>query len=156
MLSGNRHNPERVMTVSRRSLLGLSMTVLLSTIPGCSLRPPAQNDSASDPDAVGSRGAADVRFHNLYEETVTVSVRAESTDAEEASDSSPAIDETVDIRPAETHTIHNKVLFGAEYRISVSLGSGYEEAATWTPGRGGGLHLLYDGSPNVDFAEGFA
>jgi len=144
------------MTVSRRSLLGLSMTVLLSTIPGCSLRAPSKDDGASDPEARSARGAADVRFHNLHDETVTVSLRAEHTDADEASDSSPAIDQTVDIRPAETHTIHNKVLFGAEYRISVSLGSGYDESATWTPGAGGGLHLIYDGSPNVDFAEGFA
>lgn len=141
------------MTVSRRSLLCLSIPALLSTVAGCSMLPPNGTDDGSEPNARSARGAADVRFHNLHDETVTVSVRAENTDAD---GDTVAIDETVDVAPAETHTRHNKVLYGAEYRISVSLGSGYEEAATWTPGRGGGLHLLYDGSPNVDFAEGFA
>lgn len=141
------------MTVSRRSLLGLSVTAVVSTTAGCSMVPLNRSDEDSDPDTVGARGAADVRFHNLHAETVTVTIRAEATDD---SDSSPAIDETVDLDPAETHTIHNEVLYGAEYRIAVSLASGYDEEATWTPGRGGGLHLIYDGSRNVDFAEGFA
>lgn len=141
------------MTVSRRSLLRLSIPALLSTVAGCSMLPVNSADERSEPEARSARGAADVRFHNLHDETVTVSVRAENTDAD---GESVAIDQTVDIAPAETHTIHNEVLYGSEYEISVSLGSGYDEKAAWTPGRGYGLHLLYDGSRNIDFAEGFA
>ncbi|USZ67058.1 hypothetical protein NGM10_09980 [Halorussus salilacus] len=143
------------MKFSRRSLLGLSATTLVPITAGCSGLRAGSNDDAES-NAAGGRGAADVNVHNLHDETIGVSIRAERTESDSDSDETVPIDQTVELDPAETHTIHNKVLYGSEYDISVGLEEGYDEEATWTPESGGGLHLLYDGSDNVVFADEFA
>ena len=155
------------MIVSRRSLLALSVTTLLPAITGCArLRTESNDDTESNANtepnkdtksnAAGGLGAADVHVHNLHDERVTVSIRAENVETDPSQEQSVPIDKTVALASGETHTIHNKVRHGSEYEVSVSLDDGYDEEATWTPDSGGGLHLLYDGSDNVVFADGFA
>ncbi|TMT87781.1 hypothetical protein E2L06_14770 [Haloterrigena sp. H1] len=101
-------------------------------------------------------GAADVSVHNLHDEPITISIRAENIEENRTQEDKIPIDETVTLESAQTHTVHNKTRFGSKYTVSVSVNNVYTEEANWTPDSGGGLHVIYDGSENVIFADEFA
>jgi|GEM_PF-5832538 len=145
------------MVFDRRSLLGCAVALSIPALSGC-VR--FQGKQGTDPDSVQASGqdagAADVSVHNLHDEPITISIRAENIEENRNQEDEVPIAETVTLESAQTHTVNNKTRFGSEYTVSVSLDNVFTEEATWTPDSGGGLHVIYDGSENFIFADEFA
>jgi len=146
------------MVFDRRSLLANAVVLSIPALSGCvRFRGKQGSDPTDSVQASGhGAGAADVSVHNLHDEPITISIRAENIEENRTQEDKIPIDETVTLESAQTHTVHNKTRFGSEYTVSVSVDNVYTEEANWTPDSGGGLHVIYDGSENVIFADEFA
>jgi len=146
------------MVFDRRSLLGSVVALSIPALSGCvRFRGKQGSDPTDSVQASGQGGgAADVSVHNLHDEPITISVRAENIEENRNQEEEVPIDDTVPLESAQTHTVNNKTRFGSEYTVSVSVDNEYTEAATWTPDSGGGLHVIYDGAENIIFTDEFA
>jgi len=145
------------MVLSRRSLLQSAVVLSIPVLSGCASSRTTQGDEPAATQSGGlAQGASDVSVHNLHDESITVSIRVENVDENRNQEEKILIDETVTLKSAATHKINNRTRFGSEYAVSVSLESGYAKEANWTPDSGGGLHVIYDGSDSLVFADEFA
>ena len=143
------------MVLGRRSLLEYAAILSIPVLSGCASFRTTQGDKPAATQS-SARGASDVSVHNLHDESITVSIRVENVDENRNQEEKILIDETVTLKSAATHKINNRTRFGSEYAVSVSLESGYAKEANWTPDSGGGLHVIYDGSNYLVFADEFA
>jgi len=143
------------MVLGRRSLLEYAAVLSIPVLSGCASFRETQGDEPA-PTQSSAQGASDVSVHNLHDESITVSIRVENVEENRNQEEKIPIDETVTLKSAATHKINNRTRFGSEYAVSVSLESGYAKEANWTPDSGGGLHVIYDGSDSLVFADEFA
>jgi hypothetical protein len=143
------------MILGRRSLLEYAAVLSIPVLSRCAGFRTTQGDKPAATQS-SARGASDVSVHNLHDESISVSIRVENVDENRNQEEKIPVDKTVTLESAATHKINNRTRFGSEYAVSVSLESGYAEEANWTPDSGGGLHVIYDGSNNLVFADEFA
>lgn len=142
------------MGFRRRSLLGCIATATVPLTSGCFSLNADQSNGTTESNSSGGQGAADVFVHNLYEKTITVSIQAENMESDRKQAEKIPIDSTVELESTETHRFSKKTWFDSEYRVSVSVENGHSGEADWTPDSSGGLHVVYDGSEKLIFADG--